>query len=79
MAGEKDHLVAVDLAESQRARRLAVGRADDLTVGDLQVLEPGESGSADDGEHAPYPFVMNVVAAIVGAKPLEPASALALS
>ena len=48
---EEHRVAARDLAEQQRRRRLAVGRADDLAVRDGEGRQPGEAAAADDCEH----------------------------
>ena len=49
--GKEHDIVLGDLAEDQRRRRLSVGRADDLAVGNGERGQAGEPAATDDGEH----------------------------
>ncbi len=51
VARQKDDVAAGDLAEQQRRRRLAVGRANDFAVGDGERGQAGKPAATDDGEH----------------------------
>src|SRR3546814_9116647 len=49
-------LLPADAAEREGARRLAVRRSRHLAMGDFQIGQLGETGTADDAQHVICPL-----------------------